>query len=213
MKEKNLLSYQTVYATDSSRGETLILRQLREETDLLPEAIMMITPLQGRFLDLLIRWGKVRDVLEIGTFTGYSALTMALALPEDGKVTTLDKEEEWTQIAQKYWEMAGVRSKIDLRLGLAHETLPTLKGPFDMVFIDADKQRYGVYYEAALKLLRVGGLIICDNTLWAGTVAEVTNQEETPRSLREFNAKLRDDERIRPVLLPFADGMTLGIKT
>src|ERR1700722_158402 len=145
------------YATNVSRGESWILHKLREETNQLPEAMMMISSLEGRFLELLVRWGGAKSILEIGTFTGYSALAMALALPENGKLITLDKHEEWTQIAQKYWEAAGVASKIDLRLGLAHQTLETLTGPFDMVFIDADKQRYGIYYEFAMKLLRSGG--------------------------------------------------------
>jgi O-methyltransferase len=202
----------TSYATEISRGENLILRKLREETKKLPEAMMMITSLQGRLLEFLIRWGGAKRILEIGTFTGYSALAMALALPEDGKLITLDKNEEWAQIAQKYWKTAGVASKIELRLGLAHETLNTLKGPFDMIFIDADKQRYKVYYDFALNLLRPGGLMAFDNTLWGGTVVDSNNLEETSLSLRDLNAKMRDDERIHPLLLPLADGMILAIK-
>ena len=154
------------YATNISREEPFLLRALREETLTLPEAIMMITPLQGRFLEFLIQWGQVKRILEIGTFTGYSALSMALALPSDGQVITLDKNEEWAQIARRYWEMAGVTHKIHLHLGFAHKTLETLEGLFDMVFVDADKQRYPVYYEMCLKLLRPGGLLVFDNTLW-----------------------------------------------
>jgi O-methyltransferase len=212
MKETYLLPEIISYATNVSRGEPWVLHKLREETNHLPEAIMMITPLQGRLLELLIRWGQAQHVLEVGTFTGYSALSMALALPEDGSLITLDKHEGWTQMAQRYWEMAGVSHKIDLRLGLAHESLATLEGPFDMMFIDADKQRYDVYYEVGLKLLRPGGLMVFDNTLWEGTVADPLNQEETPQYLRAFNARLRDDERVHPVLLPFADGLTLVVK-
>ena len=200
------------YATGASRGEGLILHKLREETLELPEADMMITPLQGRLLEVLVRWGQAKRILEIGTFTGYSALAMALALPHDGKIVTLDKHEEWTQIAQRYWEIAGVSSKIELRLGPAHETLEKLEGPFDMMFVDADKQRYDVYYEFGHKLLGPGGLMVFDNTLWGGTVVDPDNQEDTPQSLREFNAKLRDDDRVYPVLLPLADGMTLAVK-
>lgn len=200
------------YATGVSRGEALILHKLREETLKLPEAEMIITPLQGRLLEALVRWGQAKRILEIGTFTGYRALAMALALPQAGKIVTLDKHEEWTQIAQRYWEIAGVASKIDLRLGLAHQALEKLEGPFDMMFIDADKQRYGVYYDFGLKLLRSGGLMVFDNTLWGGTVVDPDNQEVTPQYLREFNAKLRDDDRVYPVLLPLADGITLVVK-
>jgi len=202
----------TNYATSISRGEALILHKLREETDKLPEALMMITPLQGRFLEFLIRWGGARRILEIGTFTGYSALAMALTLPEDGKLVTLDKHEGWAQIAKRYWDMAGVASKIDLRLGLAHETLETIIGPFDLIFVDADKQRYEIYYDFALKLLRPGGLMVFDNALWSGDVVDPLNQEDTPRYLRVFNARIRDDECVNPVLLPVADGMILAIK-
>lgn len=173
---------------------------------------MMITLLQGRFLEFLVRWGKAQRILEIGTFTGYSALSMALALPSEGQIVTLDKHQEWTQIAQRYWEMAGVSHQIQLHLGLAHKTLETLKGPFDMIFIDADKQRYPVYYEMCLKILRPGGLIVFDNTLWGGTVADVDNLEDTPTSLRTFNDSLGEDGRVYPLLLPLADGMTLAVK-
>lgn len=200
------------YATSASRGEPLVLHALREETEELPEAIMMITPLQGRVLELLIRWGQAKRILEIGTFTGYSSLCMALALPDDGHLVTLDKDEGWTQIAGKYWDMAGVSQKIKLRLGMAHKTLEKITDTFDMVFIDADKQRYPTYYEMCLKLLRPGGLIIFDNTLWGGTVADYENTDDTPKALRAFNAALRDDERIEPLLLPLADGMTLAVK-
>lgn len=163
----------STYLTTISREEAVILHQLREETQTLPEAEMMITSLQGQFLEFLIRWGKVTRVLEVGTFTGYSslamamamAMAMALALPERGKLITLDKHEGWTQIAQKYWKIAGVASKIELCMGLAHETLETLSGPFDMIFIDADKLRYEIYYNFVVKLLRPGGLIVFDNTL------------------------------------------------
>jgi O-methyltransferase len=200
------------YATEISRGEFLVLQALREETLHLPEAMMMVTPLQGHFLEFLVRWGKARRILEIGTFTGYSALSMALALPLEGKIVTLDKHEEWTQIAQRYWVKAGVSHKIQLQLGLAHKTLETLEGSFDMIFIDADKQRYSVYYEMCLKLLRSGGLIVFDNTLWEGTVVDFDNEEDTPKALRSFNAALRDDERVDTFLLPLADGMTLAVK-
>ncbi len=212
MKDRFDLSEIVSYATSISRGEQIILHKLREETSQLPEAMMMITPLQGRLLEFLIRWGGVKQVLEIGTFTGYSALTMALALPEEGKLVSLDKHEGWVQIAQRYWGMAGVDHKVEVHLGLAHETLPTLQGPFDMVFVDADKQRYEVYYKFAMKLLRPGGLMVFDNTLWGGSVVDPLNQEDTPRYLRAFNNRLRDDEHIHPVLLPFADGMILATK-
>lgn len=200
------------YATAMSRGESLILHALREETEKLPEANMMITPLQARVLETLVRWGNTKRILEIGTFTGYSSLCMALALVEDGRIVTLDKDENWTRMAQRFWEVAGVSHKVELRLGLAHESLEKVEGPFDMVFIDADKQRYPTYYEMCFKLLCPGGLFVFDNTLWDGTVADYENMDETPQALRAFNARLRDDERIEPLLLPLADGMTLAVK-
>lgn len=212
MKENFFPPSVALYALKSSHGETDILHKLREETGKLPEARMMISPLQAHFLSFLIKWGRVKTVLEIGTFTGYSSLAMALALPEEGICVTLDKDEKWTRIARKYWEAARVSHKISLHLGLAHKTLETLQGPFDMAFVDADKQRYRVYYDFALKLVRPGGLLVFDNTLWSGTVVDENNQEKTPRYLREFNAQLRDDKCIDPLLLPFADGLTLGIK-
>ncbi|MBL8676775.1 MAG: class I SAM-dependent methyltransferase [Alphaproteobacteria bacterium] len=187
MKENFCSPSVAMYALKSSRGESGILHKLREETDKLPEAGMMISPLQAHFLSFLIKWGRVKTVLEIGTFTGYSSLAMTLALPEEGMCVTLDKDEKWAEIAKKFWEVAGVSHKINLRLGLAHKTLEVLKGPFDMVFVDADKQRYGVYYEFALELVRPGGLLVFDNTLRNGTVVDENNQEETPGVLHERN--------------------------
>jgi len=212
MKEIDSSPSITTYATQASREESLILHTLRQETETLPEAEMMITPLQGRLLQGLVYWGQAKRILEIGTFTGYSTLAMALALPPQGHVITLDKHEGWLRIAQKYWALAGVSSKVLVHLGLAHETLETLEGPFDMIFVDADKQRYKVYYDFALRLLRPRGLMVFDNTLWKGDVADPTNREETPRYLRDFNKQLEEDSRVHPVLLPLADGMTLAIK-
>ena len=149
--------------------------------------------------------------LEIGTYTGYSALAVALALPEDGHITCCDINKEWTAIAQKFWAKAGVERKIDLRIGPALETLRTLKGPFDFVFIDADKPNYANYYDACLPMVRRGGIIAIDNTLWSGWVAD-PEQKDADTALRAFNDKLHRDERVALSLLPLGDGVTLALK-
>ncbi|MDX1594285.1 MAG: class I SAM-dependent methyltransferase [Gammaproteobacteria bacterium] len=205
------------YLRDVSLRETGLLRRLREETEEMPEASMQVAPEQGQFLNLLVGLLGARRIVEIGTFTGYSALWMAGALPEDGRLVTCDVSEEWTAVAQRYWEEAGLAERIDLRLAPALETLETLleeeRGHYDLAFIDADKEGYDAYYEACLKLLHSGGLIVVDNTLWSGRVIDPEADDDADTvAIREFNDKLHADERIDLCLLPLADGVTLARK-
>jgi caffeoyl-CoA O-methyltransferase len=172
---------------------------------------------QGQFLALLARLVGAKRCLEIGVFTGYSSLAVAMALPEDGSILALDVSDEWTSIARRYWKKAGVDHKIDLRLGKAMNTLDTLialreAGRFDMAFIDADKGSYLGYYERAIELVRRGGLIVVDNTLWSGRVADPANKEADTLALRAFNDALHHDERVDLALLPVGDGVTLALK-
>ncbi len=194
-----------------------IARALREETARLPEANMQIAPEQGQFLDFLIRSLGVRRSLEIGVYTGYSALITALALPENGELVACDISAEWTAIARRYWQQADVADRIRLHLRPALETLHALidageSGRFDFAFIDADKTGYAAYFEACLKLLRPGGVIAVDNTLWSGHVADPAITDEDTVALRAFNAARRSDERIDLCLLPVADGLSLARK-
>ena len=191
------------------------LRALRVRTSALPDARMQITPEQGHLLGLLVRLVAARQVLEIGTFTGYSTLAMALALPPEGRVTACDVSEEWTSIGREYWGQAGVVDKIDLLLAPAIDTLSGLekergRGKFDFAFIDADKTSYDVYYEAAMRLVRPGGLIVLDNTLRRGRVADPDESDADTLALRAINTKIARDERVDCVLLPIASGMTLA---
>ena len=191
------------------------LRALRARTNVLPDARMQITPEQGHFLALLVRLVAARQVLEIGTFTGYSALAMALALPPGGRLTACDVDAESTSIARQYWKQAGVADKIDLRLASAIDSLAHLekaagKGEFDLAFIDADKTSYDAYYEAALRLTRPGGLVVLDNTLRRGRVADANDLDADTLALRTLNTKIAMDERVDRVLLPIASGMTLA---
>lgn len=198
--------------------ETTIQRQLREETASLPEAGMQIAPEEGQLLALLVRLLNARNILEIGTFTGYSALSMALALPSGGRVLTCDISHEWTDIARRYWREAGVDDRIELRLGRAVDTLRSLQAEkslanhFDMAFIDADKKAYRDYYEHALGLVRPGGLLVIDNTLWSGRVVEPGQTDPDTMAIRELNRHLHADERIDLCLIPIADGVTLVYK-
>jgi len=204
------------YLRQVSLREPGIQRRLREATLELPEARFLVAPEQGQFLQLLVRLIGAKRILEIGTFTGYSALWMAEALPQDGRLVTCDVSEEWTAIARGYWAEAGVAERIDLRLGRALDTLEALleeeRGHYDLAFIDADKAGYDAYYEACLKLLRGGGLVVADNTLWSGRVADPAVDDEDTLALREFNLKLLSDERVDLSLLPLADGITLARK-
>jgi predicted O-methyltransferase YrrM len=170
---------------------------------------MMVGRLEGRFLGVLVRSLRARRVLELGTFTGYSSISMALALPPGGRVVTCDVNEETTAIARRYAEEAGVADRIDYRLGPGLETIAELDGPFDIVFIDADKPNYVNYYEATLPLLADTGLIVADNTLWSGRVIDPEDNEDTTRAIRKFNDHVRDDPRVENVLLTVRDGMNL----
>ena len=170
---------------------------------------MMVGLLEGRFLELLVRQTGARRVLELGTFTGWSSIAMARGLPEDGRITTCDVDEETTAIARRYAEEAGVADRIEYRLGPAMETLVQLDGPFDLVFIDADKVSYVDYYEAVLPKLAPDGLIVADNVLWSGRVADPANDEENTRALRRFNDHVLQDERVECVMLTVRDGMLL----
>jgi caffeoyl-CoA O-methyltransferase len=170
---------------------------------------MMVGLLEGRFLGVLVRSLHARRVLELGTFTGYSSISMALALPDGGRVVTCDVNEETTEIARRYAEEAGVADRIDFRLGPALETIAELEGPFELVFIDADKENYVNYYEATLPLLADGGLMIVDNTLWSGRVADPDSDEDATRAIRALNDRVREDARVENVLLTVRDGMNI----
>jgi caffeoyl-CoA O-methyltransferase len=169
---------------------------------------MMVGPLEGRFLSFLVRALRAKRVLEVGTFTGYSSICMASALPAGGMVVTLDVNAETTEIARRYSTEAGVADRIDYRLGPATETLAELEGPFELVFIDADKPGYIDYYEAALPMVADGGLLVADNVLWSGRVAAEA-QDDSTRAIQRFNDHVRDDERVESVMLTVRDGMTL----
>jgi caffeoyl-CoA O-methyltransferase len=192
------------------------LRRCREETARLPNANMQIAPEQGAFLALLAKILGARQTLEIGSFTGYSALSVALALPEGGRVVALDVSREYTDRARRYWKEADMEQRIDLRLGPALESLDGLienrEGPFDIAFIDADKSNYDLYYERALKLLRPGGVVALDNMLWSGAVADASINDPDTSALRALNAKIQADERVDMALATIADGVMLARK-
>ena len=200
------------YIHEHAVREPEILRELRAATAALPNAGMQIGADQGQFMALLVKAIGARSCLEIGTFTGYSALAVALALPEDGRIVCCDSSEEWTAIGKPFWRKAGVEKKIDLRIGPALDTLRKLKGPFDFVFIDADKTNYENYYEACLPMVRRGGIIAVDNTLWSGWVADRGVNDDDTVALRKFNDRLHRDERVEISLLPLGDGVTLALK-
>ena len=202
------------YLISTSVREPEVLGRLREETAGLPLAMMQISPEQGQFMALLVKMLRARRCLEVGTFTGYSALWVALALPPDGRLTACDVSAEWTSIGQRYWQEAGVASKIDLHLAPALETLDRLiaqgeEGQYDFAFIDADKGNYWNYYERAVRLLRPGGLIAVDNTLWSGRVADAEDRDATTSVIRDFNTRLGQDPRVLISMLPLGDGVTL----
>lgn len=205
------------YLIDHSVRESRLKKALREETSQLEMARMQIAPEQGQFMALLVELTGARKVIEVGTFTGYSALCMAESLPDTGKIICCDVSEEWTDIGKRYWYEAGIEDKIDLRLAPALETLDQLiaegnVGAFDMAFIDADKTNYLNYFERCLKLLRIGGLLMFDNTLWGGSVADAANQEQDTVALRALNERLHSDERISLSMVPIGDGLTLALK-
>ena len=205
------------YIRAMSLREPDVLRRLREETAPLPLARMQISPEQGQFMGLLTRLLGARMTIEVGVFTGYSLISVALALPDDGKIIASVVSEEWTSIARRYWVEAGVAHKIDLRLRPAVETLDALlakgrAGSFDFAFIDADKSNYLNYYERCLELLRPGGLIAVDNVLWHGSVIDPAKQDEDTLAIRRFNLLVSEDERVWVSLLPLSDGLTLAMK-
>ncbi len=205
------------YLLAHSLREPAILQQLRAETAQHLQARMQIAPEQGQFMALLVQLMGATRTLEVGTFTGYSALAIALALPEAGEVVTCDINANDTAIAQRYWQQAGVAHRIKLHLAPALETLNSLLAQgqaetFDFAFIDADKGNYLNYFELALKLVRPGGLIAVDNTLWSGRVADPNEQSNTTNSIRNFNAALHQDTRVTLSLVPIGDGVTLARK-
>ena len=205
------------YLLSVNRPLNDLFTRLRVETAALPMGMMQISPEQGHFMDLLTRLSGAKKVLEVGVFTGYSALTVASALPEDGKLIACDVSGEWTSIGRRYWKEAGVEHKIDLRIAPAVETLDKLiaeghAGTFDFAFIDADKPNYDNYYERMLVLLKQNGLIAIDNVLWGGAVADETKQDESTVALRKLNAKICADERVTLSMIPVGDGLTLALK-
>ena len=205
------------YLSSVSLREPGVLRRLREETAKMPQHNMQIGPEQGQFMALLIELTGARKCLEVGTFTGYSALAVALALPDDGRLIACDISEEFTARAKPFWEEAGVAGKIELRIGPALDTLDALieggeSGTFDFAFIDADKVNYLGYFQRALDLARPGGLICVDNVLWNGAVADPSRNDEDTEAIRAFNAALTNDPRISLSMLPMGDGLTLARK-
>lgn len=203
------------YLLGVSLREPEVMRRLRKETAAHPQANMQIAPEQGQFMALLARLLGARRTLEVGVFTGYSSLAVALALPEDGRVVACDVSEEFTAVARRYWREAGVAGKIDLRIAPAADTLDALiaagdAGTFDFAFLDADKESYDRYYEQSLVLVRPGGLIAIDNVLWDGEVADPSKSGPALDAIRALNAKLVADERVDLSVLPLADGLTLA---
>ena len=205
------------YLHNEAHVETPLAHRLRQETAKLPMAMMQIGVDQGAFLALLIRLLGARRALEIGTFTGYSALAVAAALPADGRLVCCDISDEWTRMGRRYWDEAGVAGRIDLRLAPAADTLRELlrdpgPGSFDFAFIDADKTGYDHYYESCLTLLRPGGLMAFDNTLWSGKVADPAQTDADTTALRALNLKARDDPRVTSCLVSVGDGVLLALK-
>jgi predicted O-methyltransferase YrrM len=218
MNDRNVKLDERLYAylQEHSVREHPVLRELREATAGMKHAGMQISPEQGQFMALLVRLMGARHAIEVGVFTGYSALTVALALPADGRLLACDISDEYTRIGRPHWEAAGVAHKIDLRLAPALATLDArladgAAGQYDFAFIDADKTGYDGYYERCLKLLRPGGLIAIDNVLWSGDVARPAADADTA-ALQALNIKLHKDERIDLSMLPIGDGLTLARK-
>lgn len=205
------------YLLANSLREPQALTQLRAETDSHPRGVMQIAPDQGQLIQLLLQLMGAERVLEIGVFTGYSSTAIALALPDHGQLVACDISAEYTGTAQRYWQKAGVADKITLRIAPAIDTLDQLiadgeAGRFDAAFIDADKSNYDAYYERSLQLIRPGGLLMIDNVLWSGRVADPEVQDKRTTLIRALNAKIHQDERVFPCLLPVADGLTLALK-
>jgi caffeoyl-CoA O-methyltransferase len=219
MPNKSILVTDAIYdyILANSLREPEVLQQLREETALHTHGGMQIAPEQGQFMALLVELSRAEKVLEVGVFTGYSSTCLALALPAAGRITACDISDEYTTVARRYWRQAGVADKIDLHIGPASETLDSLiaaghAGSYDMAFIDADKTSYHDYYEQALILLRPSGLLLLDNMLWSGKVADAAVDDADTLAIRHLNAKIHADERVTISLLPIADGLTLVLK-
>jgi len=205
------------YVDDNWLRETSLKRRLRDETAKLPQAGMQISAHQGQQMALLARAIGAKRAVEVGTFTGYSSLCVAGALPDDGKLWCCDVSDEWTRIGRRYWKEAGVDGKIELTIGPALKTLDWLLaqglgGQLDMAFIDADKSDYDAYYERCLRLLRSGGLVLIDNVLWGGSVVDHDDKSEDTKAIRALNAKLKADERVDLTLFAVGDGMTCALK-
>jgi len=205
------------YLLDVGVREPDLLRQLRAETAAMPEHDMQIAPEQGALMALLVELTGARRCLEVGTFTGYSSLSVALALPADGRLVCIDLSREWTDVARRYWALAGVADQIELRLGPALDTLDAmviegLAETFDFAFLDADKDNYPAYADRILTLLRRGGLMAIDNVFWGGEVAQPEVDNVSVRGIRELNRMLASDERVSLSMVPIADGLTLARK-
>jgi len=203
------------YMLDISLREPDVLRKLRDETSRHPMAIMQISPEQGQLMQMLVRMLGAKNCIEVGVFTGYSSLAVALALPSDGRIVACDISEEYTAVGEPYWKEAGVRDKIDLRIAPATETLDAMiaadeAGAYDFAFIDADKPGYPDYFERCLKLLRVGGVIAVDNIFMDGNAADPDTTSENAQAIRKFNAMLKGDDRVELSLIPIGDGLTLA---
>jgi predicted O-methyltransferase YrrM len=204
------------YMISVSLREPDVLRELRDETAKDENANMQISPEQGQFMGLLVKLLGAERSLDIGVYTGYSSLAIALALPKDGRVIACDVNREWTDTARHYWQRAGVEDQIELHLGPAQQTLKGLLGKakdsFDFAFIDADKMNYSMYYEYCLQLIRPGGLIAIDNVLWDGAVADAAINDDDTEAIRVLNRKIHADPRVEISLVPIADGLTLARK-
>jgi predicted O-methyltransferase YrrM len=205
------------YVDAHTAAEQPAQAELRAATAKMRHSGMQIGADQGAFMALIVKLIGARRTIEIGVFTGYSSLAVALALPDDGRIVACDVSEEWTAVAREYWKRAGVEHKIDLRLAPALRTLDGLlaageAGRYDFAFIDADKGNYGAYYERCLQLVRAGGLIAVDNTLWSGAVADANDDSVDTKAIRAFNDAVRGDARVQSALLTVGDGLTLALK-
>lgn len=213
----NLTEELHTYLIDNSIREPELLTRLRKETAEDPASNMQISPEQGQFMRLLVKMLGVKKAIEVGVFTGYSSLSVAMSLPEDGKLIACDVDEGWTSVAKRYWKEARQDHKIKLILAPAIDTLKNLieqgqSGTFDYMFVDADKVNYHVYYELGLKLVRQGGVILFDNTLWSGRVIDPQVNDENTEAIRVFNKGLKIDSRIDLSLVPIGDGLTICLK-
>jgi predicted O-methyltransferase YrrM len=216
-RSKGLSDELYAYMVHVGAREHPLLARLRDETAKLPQHDMQIAPEQGAFMAILVELMGARKTIELGTFTGYSSLAVALALPPEGRIVCCDISEEWTSIARRYWQEAGVADRVDLRLGPALETLDRLikdgeEGTFDFAFVDADKTGYPDYHERLMQLIRPGGLVVYDNVFWGGDVADPSVQDPSVEAVRTLNERLRTDERVTVSMIPVADGLTLARK-